>query len=173
VELASYFTLELVPEVVLSTEPPALNLSGRRDNLSRHSNGLSVLSGGSLGAGFWLQGQTFKGYVLRAVITNHAYTYRTVDSTGTTFDEVDHTSRLAMILFGSHSRYGAFTIAGAIGLGWELNRPTRCFDDAGYATRQCDDEDLLIALDRQTVLSLYGPLHPLYLSVRFSLGFVF
>ena len=84
--------------------------------------------------------------------------------------------------FGSHSRWGFFTIAGGIGLGVELNKSERCFGAGATSaggevspakTSGCDSQ-LLIGINRNlsSVADLNGPLHPIYLMGRLSLGIV-
>jgi hypothetical protein len=94
-------------------------------------------------------------------------------------DTVQHTERRFYGMFGSHSRWGPFTIAGGIGLGVELNKQERCFPDGATgvasATDQGCDGALEIALERNLTTrgDLNGGLHPIYIEGRFSLGFVF
>src|SRR6187399_2162947 len=65
-----FLTVQVVPIFVTWSSPPALNLQGREDNLTQHSNGWGPVSGASFGLGFWLGGKPFQGYVLRAAYTN-------------------------------------------------------------------------------------------------------
>jgi hypothetical protein len=175
-----FISVELVPVFVVNSEPPAFNFSGRDDPISQESNGLGPISGTSIGAGFWLSGEPLRGYVLRAVLTNYGYTYKASDRAGV-FDHVDFTERRLFVYFGSHSRWGAFTIAGGIGLGYELNQQQRCFANVGTArmaaaTSGCpDDGEQHILLDRSgdSVADLNGGFHPIYLAGRLSLGVAF
>lgn len=175
-----FISVELVPVFVTNTEPPSFNFSGREDPISQHSNGLGPISGASLGAGFWLSGQPLHGYVLRAYFTNYGYTYEASDSAGT-FDKVSFTERRFVFFFGSHNRFGVFTLAGGIGLGYELNQQQRCFVNRGAAsmasaTSGCPDEDEQhILLDRSgsEIADVNGGLHPMYLLARISLGVSF
>lgn len=177
VGLLKFMTVELVPVFVVNDQPPTLNFEGVDDNLYQHSNGLGALAGSSLSVGFWLEGKAFQGYVLRAILTNYGYTYETKDSVGK-IDEVSHTERHFYGYIGSQSSWGAFTIAGGIGLGVELNKEQRCFatnDVASAQTSGCpDDDEQLIALDRNVnqTASLNSPLSPIQLMGRFSLGIV-
>ncbi len=113
--------------------------------------------------------------MLRVGFTNYAYTYDTKDS-GVAIDSVSHTDREFFVMFGQHSRWGAFTIAGGIGLGYELNRQNRCFKN-GAETSDCPNDETLIALDRTYTngnsANLNGFLYPFDLLARFSLGVVF
>jgi hypothetical protein len=170
-ELWKFVSVELVPVFVVNSEPPLFNWSGREDTLTQHSNGLGALSGTSIGLGFWLNGKPFEGAVLRAIFTNYGFTYRAEDDAGT-IDEVSHTERQVYGFFGTMNRWGAFTLATGIGLGVELNKESRC--PAPYSDEQCDDDELLIKVDRRspepTVHDLNGWLHPVQLMGRLSLG---
>jgi hypothetical protein len=175
-----FITAELLPVFVVNDQPPALNFSGRDDPISQHSNGLGPIAGASIGAGFWLSGKPFEGYVVRAIFTNYAFTYRASDSSGV-FDTVHHTERQIVAYIGSHSRFGFFTIAGGIGLGYELNQQQRCFVNLGSSNMMAsssgcpDSGELHILLDRKgnSVADLNGGLHPIYLMGRLSLGVAF
>jgi hypothetical protein len=172
-----FISFEMVPVFVVNDSPPAMNLRSFPD-VTQHSNGIGSMSGSSFGAGFWLEGKPFEGHVLRLILTNYGYEYRTDDDAGR-IDTVQHTERQLYGFFGSHARWGPFTIAGGIGLGVELNKQERCFNSSGEAiTSGCDGEQL-ISLTRTysgsgaTYADLNGFLHPVYLMGRFSLGFVF
>jgi hypothetical protein len=177
VGLLKFMSVELVPVFVVNDQPPTLNFSGLDEILYQHSNGLGALAGSSLSVGFWLGGEAFQGYVLRAILTNYGYTYETKDELGT-IDEVSHTERHAYAFLGSQSSWGAFTIAGGIGLGVELNKEQRCFATNNVASAQTsgceDDDEQLIALDRNVnqVADVNSPLHPIQLMGRISLGIV-
>ncbi len=110
--------------------------------------------------------------MLRVGFTNYAYTYTT---TAPANDSVSHTTRQFFAMIGSHSRWGAFTIAYGIGLGYELNQQNRCFDELGNATSTCDKDQLLIKLNQSgsSVADLTGYLYPFDFLARFSLGVVF
>jgi hypothetical protein len=189
VGVLDFMTVELVPILVANEEPPTFNFSGREDPLSQESNGLGPIAGASLGVGFWIAGEPLNGYVLRVALTNVGITYKSSDASGV-FDQVSHTERRLVFMFGSHTRFGFFTIAGGIGLGYELNQGTRCFRDTGTTgnpgsegTRSgcADDGEMQIALDDPSVRSvanlaiadLNGWLHPVYLEGRFSIGVSF
>jgi len=189
VGVLDFMTVELVPILVANSEPPTFNFAGREDPLSQESNGLGPIAGASLGVGFWFAGEPLNGYVLRAALTNVGITYKASDAAGV-FDEVTHTERRFVVMIGSHSRFGVFTLAGGIGIGYELNQQARCFVNSGSGsnpssratTSGCpDDGELQIALDDPSVRStsdlsvadLNGFLHPVYLEGRFSIGVSF
>jgi hypothetical protein len=175
-----FISVEAVPVFVVNDTPPVFNFSGRDDPVSQRSHGLGPIAGTSIGAGFWLSGKPLSGYVLRAIFTNYAMTYKASDSAGE-FDRVNHTERRLVAYIGSHSRFGLFTLAGGLGLGYELNQQQRCFvnrgsSDAMWATSGCPDSgELHIKLDRmaKSVADLNGSFHPIYIMVRFSLGLTF
>ena len=178
-----FISAELIPVFVTAGEPLLLNYSRLDNDLEQDSRGLGPISGVSLGVGFWLFGEPFSGYVIRLNFTNYAYTYTAADGGGV-FDRVEFTERRLALFFGSHSRFGPFTLAGGFGLGLELNATERCglarsrgADDTVRVTgRDSDCEGRqLIALDRDLsqVADLNGPLHPVYFEARFSLGLVF
>lgn len=174
-------SFEAVPVVVTSASPPTLNLEGREDNLLQSSNGLGPVSGTSVGIGWWLDGTPFRGYVLRGIVTNYGYTFRSTDAEGGTIDRVNHLEREIVAFFGGYSRWGAFTLGGGLGLGIALSRERRCFETMGgvssvtLATSDCRDDEQLIALDpaAERVVNLAGSLAPAVLTGRFSLGATF
>jgi len=185
VGVLDFMTIELVPILVANSEPPTFNFSGRDDPLSQESNGLGPIAGASVGVGFWLNGRPLSGYVLRVMLTNVGITYKSSDANGV-FDQVTQTERRFVAMFGSSTRFGFFTIAGGIGLGYELNQASRCFAESGGTstptTSGCsDDGELRIALDdprttrlrELSVADLNGFLHPIYLEGRFSIGVSF
>lgn len=176
-----FMSVELVPVFVTNDQPPMFSLSGRDDVLSRESNGIGALAGTSIGLGFWLRGEAFRGTVIRAVLTNYSYGYQATDSEGV-FDQVSHVERTFYGMFGSFSRYGAFTIAGGFGLGVDLNKEKRCFVLEGaeiVATRDCRDQEFLIKLSRnpeggsQPAADLTGGLGGVQILARISLGVSF
>jgi hypothetical protein len=179
VEVWEFITAEVVPVFVANTTPPSFNFVRREGDLSQHSNGLGPMSGASIGAGFWLTGKPMEGYVLRAIFTNYGYTYRVEDDAGIV-DEVSHTERRLLFMFGSQSNFGPLAIAGGIGLGYELNQQERCYPDPfipGYDSPQTGNCDgaLEIALDRDvsSIVDLNGAFHPIYIAARISLGVTF
>jgi hypothetical protein len=174
--IASFMTIEVVPVFMVNAKPPELNFVGGEDPLRQASNGVGPISGASIGAGFWLSGTVLRGTVLRAIFENYSYTYKTHDDLGP-IDSVSHTQRVLMGMIGSHSRWGAFTLAGGIGLGVDLNHQQRCYKDAdslGSPTGN-DCGEIQVALDRgkQSVFDAGGFLYPAVLAGRISLGVTF
>lgn len=175
-----FISVEAVPIFIANDTPPAFNFQGREDAVSQHSHGLGPIAGTSIGAGFWLSGKPLEGYVVRAILTNYGLTYKASDGSGV-FDRVNHTERHLIAYIGSHSRFGLFTIAGGIGLGYELNQQQRCFANRGTAqvmaaTSGCRNSGVLdILLDREGVgvADLNGAFHPFYIIGRFSVGVTF
>jgi hypothetical protein len=175
--ILKWLSVEAVPIFVVNEEPPTFNYASREGSLTQESNGLGPIAGSSLSAGFWLEGKALQGYVLRAILTNYGYTYKASDGDGV-FDEVSHTERHFYGFIGSHSRWGAFTLAGGIGLGVELNKETRCFPSGATSSSQatrsgCDDDQFDIALDRemdQPPGNLNSGFHPVQIMGRISLG---
>ncbi|HEX4355088.1 MAG TPA: hypothetical protein VHZ95_19285, partial [Polyangiales bacterium] len=180
-----FITVQVVPTLVTAQSPIALNYAGLDAPLTQHSNGLGPFSGASVGLGFWLFGEPFRGYVVRLEFADNGYDYRSTDKQGT-FDRVKFTERRVIAFFGSHSRFGAFTFAGGFGLGYELHHVERCglalASDSGDAesaqisgrSSDCHGKQY-IALDRELNdrFDLNGPLHPVYFEARFSVGVVF
>ncbi len=166
-------SLELVPVFGTTPSPPMLNYSTyEKSSLHQESNGWGPISGAAIDLGIWFGGKPLKGTVLRTGFTNYAYTYKT---TAPANDSVSHTSRQFFAMIGSHNRWGAFTIAYGLGLGYELNQQNRCFDAFGNATSNCDKDQLLIKLNQtgSSVADLHSYLYPFDLLARFSLGVVF
>ncbi|HEY3500225.1 MAG TPA: hypothetical protein VGK73_36290 [Polyangiaceae bacterium] len=185
VAIIKYLSVELVPVFVVNDSPPTFGyVTGRDEHVTRSSNGWGPFAGTSIDVGIWPEGKALKGYVLRAIFTNYSYRYEAWDLEPQPFDRVDHVERKLFAYFGSHSRWGAFTLAGGFGIGAELNSERRCFVDnaQGYAepTTNCAQKELLIKLTRERlprnflpVADLYGGLGGVQLLVRFSLGVVF
>ncbi len=176
--LLDFMTVELVPTFVVQEKPPTLNLSGAPDVLRQESNGVGPISGAALDVGLWLDGTAFHGYVIRLGLATYGYRYATADDAGE-IDSVKVTQREAFAMFGTQANWGAFTLAGGIGLGVELNKQQRCFTQnatsvAQVQTDDCDDE-LQIATDRTTIepVNLNGNLFPVSIIGRFSLGVLF
>ncbi|HET9958087.1 MAG TPA: hypothetical protein VFQ61_26510 [Polyangiaceae bacterium] len=176
-QVVKFITVEFVPVFVTSATPPSLRIGDLDGKIEQHSNGLGALSGTSLGAGFWLSGTALRGTVLRAIFTNYGYRYTASDAAGQ-FDEVKHTERRFYGFIGSHSRFGAFTMAGGFGIGVELNKENRCFESVSpvRASAQCDKDQQLILVERPRsgagaqVADLHSWTYPVELMFRFSLG---
>jgi hypothetical protein len=171
--LYKLLSLEIVPVFVTSQSPPMLNYSTyEKSSLHQESNGWGPMSGAAIDLGIWLGGKPFQGTVLRAGLTNYAYTYTT---TAPANDSVSHTSRQLFFMFGSHSRWSAFTIAYGLGLAYELNQENRCFNALGSPTPNCEKDQLLIKLNQSgsSVADLHSYLYPFDFVARLSLGVVF
>jgi hypothetical protein len=178
VGLAKWLSLETVPMFVTDESPPLLNLGGGDSRIYLHSNGLGPLAGATLGVNFWPK-KVFKGYVIRTGLINYGLSYETRDSAGKQVDTVSHTKREFYAMFGSMERWGAFTLAGAFGLGYELNKETRCFpsnavlfDPADAKPGNCDEIQIAVPSGTNTVAAIpVTPFtYPWELLVRFSLG---
>ncbi len=176
VGLAKWVSIEMIPMFVVNESPPFFNLSNHEDNLYQASGGLGALAGASLGVNFWLGGKAFKGYLLGVGITNYALEYETRGAEDARIDLVKHTERRIYGMFGSSSRWGAFTLSGGIGLAYELNQQGRCFPSGATSIADARDTDcegeLQIALDRDVneLANLNSPLFPMDLMGRISLG---
>jgi len=171
-QVYKFVSVELVPVFVTSHSPPTLNYGSYSSVLQQSSNGIGAISGAAIDAAFWFDGKPFRGYALRTGFTNYAYTYDSSDS-GVPIDSVSHTEREFFVMLADSSRWGAFTIGGGIGLGYELNRQNRCFDLNDRPTASCPKDQMLIKLDNQgNTGDLHGFLYPFDLMVRFSLGVV-
>jgi hypothetical protein len=181
-----FLSVELVPVFVVNEQPPTFDyFVGREDPISRESDGIGPLAGTSIGTGFWLGGKPLEGTVLRVIYTNYAYHYVAADEQGE-FDNVSHVERRLFGYIGSHSKWGAFTLAGGFGLGVELNDQERCFKNdppKWTPTEQgCPDDELLIKTDRSTEqrpgmetppVDLSGGLGGVQIIGRISLGVAF
>ena len=175
-QVYKFVSFEIVPVFVTSHSPPTLNYGSFSSTLTQSSNGIGAISGAAFDVAFWFDGKPFRGYALRTGFTNYAYTYNSSDN-GHSIDSVSHTDREFFVMLADASRWGAFTIGGGIGLGYELNRQNRCFvseDLNAAATPDCPKDQLLIKLDQTGNRGdLDGFLYPFDLMVRFSLGVVF
>ncbi len=191
VEVFEWMTVEASPFFVVSEQPVVFN---SLDELHQSSGGLGPISGGSLVAAFWLSGDSFNGTSLRLGLMAQSTEFETravrdyaangsIDavSVGDQLDEVTLDSSRLHFGIGSGRTWGWFTIAGGIGVEWDLGDHRRCFTDSGNPSSDpsCDEDEFLIALDpvragsRPDTFNLHDPLHPLYLSARLSLGVVF
>ncbi|MGD8861585.1 MAG: hypothetical protein PVI30_16370 [Myxococcales bacterium] len=184
VQIWKSLTVELVPVFVANETPPLVGLlDAREDPVSQKSNGIGSMSGASVAASWWLQGAPFRGYVLRAILTNYSYTFEASDSAGV-FDRTNVVERRLIGFIGSYSRFGFFTIGGGLGIGYELSQSQRCFANDRAVRSGCPDEDEhLIRASRNSTLvdgqrrvpayDLHGSLYPAVLEARLSLGVAF
>lgn len=126
VGLLKWLSVETVPMFVVDDSPPWLNIGGGDSRVYQASGGWGALSGATIGLNFWPR-KVFDGYVIRTGLTNYSLEYETKTEAGTRVDFVPHVQRQFYVMIGSVSRWGAFTIGGDLGLGYELNKETRCF----------------------------------------------
>lgn len=124
--VTSWLSVETVPMFVVDQTPPWLNFGGGDSRVYQSSGGWGALSGATLGVNFWPR-RMFKGYVIRTGLTNYSLEYETKDESGARIDFVPHVKRQFYVMLGSMERWGAFTLSGGIGLGYELNKETRCY----------------------------------------------
>jgi hypothetical protein len=184
VAVLKWMTVELVPIFVVNNQPPTFGYVTGPHGLKRESNGLGPISGTSVDVGFWLQGKAMKGNVIRLILTNYGYEYTAP------LDRVTHTERHLYGFFGEQSRWGAFTIAGGIGLGVELNKQRRCYvvdnpnslpqNTTFHPSNQCEENALFLRTEKENVpgyvpqvVDLSGGLGGIQIMGRFSLGVVF
>ncbi|MEO8903001.1 MAG: hypothetical protein ABI488_13130 [Polyangiaceae bacterium] len=174
-EVYKFLTVEIVPVFVTTKQPPTLNYATYNSTVSQSSNGIGAISGAAIDAGFWFGRKPLVGNVLRVGLSNYSYKYESKDGNGVSIDSVAHTDREFFVMFGQHSRWGAFTIAGGLGLGYELNKQNRCFDSiTGSVTSSCPKDQALLQVDRSGgAYDLNSFLYPFDLLARFSLGVVF
>jgi hypothetical protein len=183
VAILKWLSFEMVPVFVVNQQPPTFGYFTGPQGIFRESNGWGPLAGSSFDLGFWLDGKGLRGNVLRVILTNYSYKY--VAPT----DSLEHVERQLYGYFGSHSRWGAFTIAGGIGLGAELNPQRHCYRNAAspgggppmsVPTDQCDQKVLLLRtnpvnapVEYLTLVDLNGGLGGVYIMGRISLGVTF
>ncbi len=178
VGLANWLSVETVPVFVVDQTPPWLNLGGGDSRVYQHSNGWGPLAGASIGVNFWPK-KVFKGYVIRTGLTNYGLTYDTKTEDGTGVDSVSHTKRELYAMLGSVERWGAFTLGGGIGLGYDLNKETRCykgdlnrlFDPTKFESGDCDEIQLGVPAGNSTgIASVTSFVYPWDFLARISLG---
>ena len=124
--VTSWLSIETVPVFVVDETPPWLNFGGGDSRIYQTSGGWGALSGASLGVNFWPR-KLFNGYVIRTGLTNYSMEYETRTQAGGRVDSASHVRRQFYLMFGSMNRWGPFTLSGAIGLGYDLNKETRCY----------------------------------------------
>jgi hypothetical protein len=181
VGLAKWLSVETVPVFVVDESPPWLNLGGGDSRVYQHSGGWGPLSGASLGVNFWPAGKLFKGYVIRTGLNNYSLEYETKDDTGT-IDSLSHTKRQFYVMLGSVERWGAFTLGGGIGLGYDLNKESRCykgnlnlpFDRTKFEPGSCDELQIAVPIDpiHVTPVAVTPFTYPWEFLARISLGVV-
>jgi hypothetical protein len=175
VGLAKWISVETVPMFVVDDTPPWLNIGGGDNRVYQGSGGWGALSGASLGVNFWPD-KLFRGYVIRTGLTNYSLEYETKSSTGSRVDFVPHVQRQFYVMFGSVSRWGPFTIGGGIGLGYELNKETRCFPNDARSVSDakpgnCDEIQIATPLNGNLAIIPVTPFtYPWEILGRISLG---
>jgi hypothetical protein len=182
-QLWKFITAEVAPVFVVWQQPPLIYWVGRNNNLRQESNGLGPISGASIAASFWLEGKPFRGFVLKAILTDYGYRYVAKDNVGL-IDQSNQVERRLLAFFGSYSKIGFFTYGGGIELGVELNRRRRCI--ATHATASlpavagtnCPNESVMQVerfgdANNPTDADFRGFPFPVVLDFRLSLGFVF
>lgn len=176
VGLVKWMTIETIPVFVTDETPPRMNYESYDLHLFQHSAGIGPIAGASLGVNFWLNGRAFKGYVLRTGLTNYGLEYESKTEAGARIDSVKHVERQFFVLFGSVNRWGPFTLAGGIGLGYELNNETRCFSSSSLSVddaREGDCGEIQLATnpvpsDGRGAITPFT--YPWEILARFSLG---
>jgi hypothetical protein len=126
VGVLSWMSIEAVPTFVTAQSPPWLNLFNGDARIFQHSDGWGPMAGASVGVAFWPK-KLFKGYAIRAGLIDQAMRYETKDDMQNAVDSVSHTKRELYAMLGTMERWGAFTIGGGFGLGYDLNKETRCY----------------------------------------------
>jgi hypothetical protein len=175
VGVLKWMTVEAIPVFVTDDTPPLMHLSSRDVRLLQHSDGLGPLSGASLGVNFWLGGKAFKNYAIKVGLTNYGYRYESTTEAGDSVDSVSHTERQLFVLFGSVNRWGPFTLGGGIGLGYDLNKETRCFSSSALSPADakesgCDEIQLAADPTVRNAVTVTPFTYPWEILVRFSLG---
>jgi hypothetical protein len=176
VGLTRWLSVETVPMFVVDESPPWLRLGGGDSRIFQKSSGAGPLAGATLGVNFWPR-RLFKGYVIRTGVTNYALEYET-RLEGKRFDLAEHTKRQFYVMLGSMERWGAFTLGGGIGIGYDLNKETRCVTDdfgAGAKPGPGNCEEIQIAVPVRNgfgIVPVSSATYPWDFLVRFSLGVV-
>lgn len=178
VEALEWLTIETVPIFVMAREPFSMP-----SMVQQESNGLGPLSGASLSAGFWLEGDSFRGTVIRAGLTNYSYRYRSFEKLpneerGSELDQTTLTQTRLSVMLGSGRRFGYFTIAGGFGIEYDLRDERQCLEQqAQWVTKRtgCDRSEYMLRRrkDEPDAANLRGFLYPFEFVFRFSLGVVF
>jgi hypothetical protein len=170
VGVLDWLSVETVPVFITGESPPWLNYGSSVD-VTQHSNGWGPLAGATLGVNFWISGKVLKGYAIGAGITNYGLEYRTG------VDSVQHTERQLYAMLNSVSRWGAFTIAGGLGLAYDINHDSRCFPPNAIGISQagpgdCDEIQLATTnpVNLGPILIVTPYTYPWDILARFSLG---
>lgn len=186
VALTDWFSVEVVPSFVTSSQPAAFDLTaGREDPLFQESNFIGAWSGASVATRFWFYGDPFDGYALHVGLTHYNYVYKSKDpDTGARIDRVGKADNKLIVMLASGMELGPVIIAGGFGIGYELNAPERCFTQDGVTgapikqSSGCDG-DFLILTDRGSATegaeqtALFSGLYPFSIEGRLSLGVAF
>lgn len=179
VGLLDWLSVETVPVFVTAQTPPWLNFGGGDSRILQHSDGWGAMSGASIGVNFWPK-HVFKGYVIRTGFMDHSMLYETKEN-GQQYDSVSHTKRELYAMLGSMERWGAFTLSGGIGLGYDLNKQTRCYESKtvkfsrnNFAEGDCDEIQIGVSTgsNAPAVASVTPFTYPWEFLARFSLGVV-
>jgi hypothetical protein len=173
--VVKWMTVQAIPVFVTDDSPPLMNYASYDVHLFQHSNGLGPISGASLGVNFWLSGKAFKNYAIQTGLTNYSYDYESKTEDGEVVDTTSHTERQFYVMFGSVNRWGAFTLAGSIGLGYELNKETRCFSSDALSVADakedgCDEIQLATDKTVRGIATVTPFTYPWEILARFSLG---
>jgi hypothetical protein len=175
--IVKWMTFQTIPMFVTDDTPPLMNYGSYDVHLFQHSAGAGPLAGATLGVNFSLGGKAFKGYAIQTGLTNYAMKYESKTEAGGDVDSVTHVERQFFVLFGSMNRWGPFTLAGGIGLGYELNHEQRCFssssrDTDDHTSDGCDEIQLAtsdpVNLGPVAVVTPFT--YPWEIIARFSLG---
>jgi len=176
VGVLDWLSVETVPVFVADETPPWLNFGGGDSRVYQHSDGWGAMTGASIGVNFWPK-HVFKGYVIRTGFMSHAMKYDTKLDSGTVYDSVSHTQRELYAMIGSMERWGAFTISGGIGLGYDLNKESRCYKGSSavlqrdkFADGDCDEIQLGVPSSGVALASVTPFTYPWEILARFSLG---
>lgn len=179
VGLTSWLSVETVPVFVVDESPPWLNLGGGDSRVYQHSGGWGSLAGASIGVNFW-PSRLFRGYVIRTGLNDYGLEYETKTEAGKRVDFVSHTKRQFYVMLGSMERWGAFTLGGGIGLGYDLNKESRCipnttvFDPADAKPGSCDELEIAVPVSNNQVtpVAVTPFTYPWEFLARISLGVV-
>ena len=116
--------------------------------------------------------------MLRLIYQNLSYAYESRDGAGIIDPGFSHTYRNLLGYFGSHSRWGAFTLASGILIGADLNKYERCYangDPFGQPTAtNCNDWEIVVgrgsASEAPAIANAASGFYPVVIDFRLSLG---